>query len=610
MSCLPHDSVAPRIESMWMGSRQESSTSAEGIGQAPDGWLAVEDLLAIADVAHALNEFRPLQDTLSLICRRISVLLGSDFSAIRLPDAKAETLAVAGSDRLPRQIDPLPLSDATTSPTVAAYHSGRVRIIDDIERHAALEPWRESAHHHGFRGMVSVPIIQQSRVIGILNCYWSNPYSPDPTQMHLLELMARLSGIAIETARLGEQQGATLKELEASRDQLATQNDQLTRILAAHGRMLESLEYEGLAFLEAIASALSEALGRSIAILDRSGSVLATAGSPGATDLAIARVRRADVRARLPFAARLDLEDATCVRVGDAATHLASVIVCPGFTRDETIGFLLTTHAAAMVAAHLHREDADRERSWHTRPSVLLALIRGTTHPVEVREAGGLLGIRSNAVLRLMVMTCTTAEAALRVSRRVNTTGTAQHGFVTATSDGADAVALFGADTRLERALPELRRANPEMESIGVSAPLTLHAMDRAFRQARAASRIASHTAAPLVRFDDLGDHADLFGALPADTISEIIDRNLGPLLTYDRSRGTDLVLTVEAFLRSDANVDRCAARLNIHANTVRQRLQRAASITGIDLHSLHGLSEMVLAVECWRLREGPGAPL
>jgi GAF domain-containing protein len=80
--------------------------------------------------------------------------------------------------------------------------------------------------------------------------------------------------------------------------------------------------------------------------------------------------------------------------------------------------------------------------------------------------------------------------------------------------------------------------------------------------------------------------------------------RAVEELMRYDRRRNAQLVETLECYLDSRSSVAASGRALFIHPNTVRQRLERIESITGLDLHAADLLS-LELALKLARLRGG-----
>jgi DNA-binding PucR family transcriptional regulator len=83
--------------------------------------------------------------------------------------------------------------------------------------------------------------------------------------------------------------------------------------------------------------------------------------------------------------------------------------------------------------------------------------------------------------------------------------------------------------------------------------------------------------------FDDLGPFRFILGQ-PARDIREFCNDVLGLLATSDRGYEDELLGTLEVWLRSRHGVNEVARKLYLHRNTVRQRLQRVAQLTGTDL--------------------------
>ncbi|MGV9614121.1 PucR family transcriptional regulator [Nocardia xishanensis] len=76
-----------------------------------------------------------------------------------------------------------------------------------------------------------------------------------------------------------------------------------------------------------------------------------------------------------------------------------------------------------------------------------------------------------------------------------------------------------------------------------------------------------------------LGEILDLLA-----TRDDLRDPRVRALFDYDRDHGSQLGESVEGYLREHGDVRRAAAALSVHPNTLRYRLRRAESITGIGL--------------------------
>jgi DNA-binding PucR family transcriptional regulator len=85
-----------------------------------------------------------------------------------------------------------------------------------------------------------------------------------------------------------------------------------------------------------------------------------------------------------------------------------------------------------------------------------------------------------------------------------------------------------------------------------------------------------------------IGDDRDVAGFLR---------RTLGPVLDYDRRRGTELVETLRAYFGTGSSLIKTADRLHIHVNTVTQRLDRVAHLLGADWQDPDHALELQLAL-------------
>ncbi len=161
----------------------------------------------------------------------------------------------------------------------------------------------------------------------------------------------------------------------------------------------------------------------------------------------------------------------------------------------------------------------------------------------------------------------------------------------------------------MEHALAELGSA--ERVLIGVSTMRRgVEEGDRSLREAAD----AAHIARALMRgggalaYAELGAYKYLvrlpLDEAPHDRHCEAVER----LVEYDRKRRSQLVATLEQYLRDRRSIATTARALYIHPNTLRQRMDRIEKLADLDLAS-EDLLSLELAVKLVRLRSaGRGA--
>lgn len=72
-----------------------------------------------------------------------------------------------------------------------------------------------------------------------------------------------------------------------------------------------------------------------------------------------------------------------------------------------------------------------------------------------------------------------------------------------------------------------------------------------------------------------------LLEGVPAPVSHAFQMRTIGPVISYDTAKGTELLLTLATFLENRASWTRTAAALHLHVNTVHYRIERAEALTG-----------------------------
>jgi hypothetical protein len=446
-------------------------------------------------------------------------------------------------------------------------------------------------------------VIVRSQAIGVLVCYGRAPRRHPGEEVELLQLVARLAGVAIETARVAEWQRRSVEELRELSEQLGRQNEQLSRLGAMQLRLTQTLADPDATTLERTAQTLAELTARSVLVSAPSGHTVVYVGRPEERNAMAVVAGRRELARLLRQEAMVNIDGHTCLRVGVEEMPLGVIVLRPDLGDKSGTAALVASHGAALMAAELYSERADLALQMHARPAVLLALTHGLYPQALLREAAGVLGIPVDAQLRLALFRCSTVESAHRLSRRISTIRGAGWPAIAATTDGRDTLVLLDLvdPSRLRRAGSELRQAALEIQAIGVSSALNgLESLGSGRDQGQAAATIDGGTSAS--RFEDLGVVGELARDLPPGRADAWVEKMLGRLRAYDRARGARLVETLAVFVRHQGRVKLVAAELGLHSNTVLQRVRRCAELGGFDLRDFRDVARVVLALEWDRM--------
>jgi sugar diacid utilization regulator len=121
---------------------------------------------------------------------------------------------------------------------------------------------------------------------------------------------------------------------------------------------------------------------------------------------------------------------------------------------------------------------------------------------------------------------------------------------------------------------------------IGVDGPAAgMSAIRTSLRRAKDLASLAAalNDDVKVVSAAELGFVGMVLSADSAANGAEYVRRTIGALLDYDRSRGSELVRTVEMWFANNGQLGPTAKELTVHVNTVSQRLGRVDALLGKD---------------------------
>jgi PucR family transcriptional regulator, purine catabolism regulatory protein len=349
--------------------------------------------------------------------------------------------------------------------------------------------------------------------------------------------------------------------------------------------------------------------------LDPAGAVLAAATGSGELAAAARPPASGHAASEAPVAVTLgDGRAGTAVCVETAAgAHGHLVCARPRDALDAEEGEALE-QACRFLAVELDRmEEVRRERR---RFAVeLVALVdAGAARAVEVAARLDGFGLRLDAGLRVLALAAEPPDRDAAAVVRAVEAFAARRGLdaLVAAPAGEVVAILSAADDDAGRARDEAQALRREVEAatgrvsrVGVgSAATAAAALQRSLAEARHGLHVAT-AERPVVAWDMLAGHR-LLMALQAPEIADAFERTLlGPLAEHDANRGSDLVRTVEVFIDEAGHWKPAAARLHVHVNTLRHRLERVAALTGRDLARMDDRVDFALALDVRRLRAG-----
>lgn len=174
----------------------------------------IHEQAALLDLSNQLLSRRNLNDLMSYIVNEVSTLLLADACALMMPDEELRYLRFRAASGW--QTDPVehgyqvPLDDTSASGRV--MYTQQALVIDDLEAYYAtadssaddeLPNW---LLREGFRSAAIVPLVVDGLSIGTLAIDSRGLRRFSETELRLLRLMANQAAIAIEQARLHQEE--------------------------------------------------------------------------------------------------------------------------------------------------------------------------------------------------------------------------------------------------------------------------------------------------------------------------------------------------------------------------------------------------------------------
>ena len=562
------------------------------------------ELSALFDTASDLAALRSVDSVLTAIVRRARQLLGSDVSYLTLHDlARGDTYmrVTDGSVSARFQALRLPMGAGlggkvaqTSAPYATASYFADARFKHTPEIN-------DGVRDEGLMAILGVPLIRGSQVIGVLFAADRQERTFDRSEVALLGSLAAHAAIALDNARLLEETRAALDELSAASRELRAHTTSVERAAGAHDRFIDVVLRGG--GVEDVATAVTEALGGTITVLDQEGRPTPRP-DPG-------------IGCELPPdpAAALTLARSTGRTVRDGSWWTAAVTVdnelLGGLVlrRDDPLSDAdqrILERAALVTALLLLIRRTAGEAENRVRGELLEELLGGTVRDQEgLRERARRLGADLDQPLAVVVARVEERTVARALAAATHLAAT--RGGLAAVHDGCIVLCLpdLAPGVAASTVRRELANTGPDPVTVGAAGPV------RGPGAVGAAHAEAARCAATLVALGRSGDSADagelgFFGLLVGEgrDVRGFVDATLAPVLEYDARRGTDLVATIQAYFEAGASPARAAEALQVHVNTVTQRLERVSRLIGKDWSSPDRALEVQLALRLHRLTD------
>lgn len=461
---------------------------------------------------------------------------------------------------------------------------GRTHSVRDYRRDSRrVAAWKSIIDAEGIHGAICAPLTNGSEVLGVIYAASHVPRDWTPTELDRITSIGKDTGVALGwlRSRNRERQEAETARLDAA--QVGLGLEAVTAMASALARTGD---------LGAGIGMLAHHLGRNLELLEPGGDLLRA----------------------VPAASEPDLPILCELPVGEEPIALLRVRGHRELSGHEQDFIAL---GARVLTLQLLRERAALRAELRLHGELVSELLNGQLGEVqETKERAALLGLdlrqtRYVACIGLHAPT-ESGTAVKALSHRLHDAIETQmcihfpQSLVVRHAD--ETVALLPGDADWRKVRGQLRRAVDDAGGTagtlvaGIGRPcVQLGEYATSYAEASLALDVARRRpqSGEILGPDDLGLYGILARGSARGSLEAIVQNALGPLLEADADGGFEYLKTLEVYLACDRHLEKTAASLHIHTNTVRYRLAKMQEKLGVDLHDveMRFLLELALRV-------------
>lgn len=566
-----------------------------------------DQLRGLLHTAEQLLNVSAVDELLEVIARETRTQLGCDVAHLNLLDA-------GGGASMRTCIGAVTEAFRNQQTAPGAGLTGRVMttrsayVVEDYVNDPLLDhdpSGDSSVTQEGLRTLAAVPLFRGEAVIGVLFASYRRISRVSGDQLSTLASLGSLAALALSSARLHEDKERAMSELRRVNESMQRTNELLEWSSSAHDR-LTTLVLGG-ADIDAIAQAVHDLVPGGVLVFDGDAESLATY-PPDRVDLPrelagklrpAGRMRRHDLAGRTVWVAPVTaggelLGSFVLVREGEAAYEALNSL------EERTL-----ERAATVCALRLVMDKAIVEGDRRAAGEVVDDLVTGGERGARAAPRAQVLGLDTSAPCVVLQA----ESAAGDLLRRAGQEFARIRGGLAGWRMDRLSVVLPGARTEswarelhavLSEAVPEQVWVGASEECRDVAQIATGHV--DAGNCLRAVQRLEGGPGWGTPK--TLGFVGLLLTTDGTASVSRHAGTVLAPLVDYDIRRGTDLVTTLDAYAASGRSLRSAATTLNVHRNTITQRLERVTELLGKDWQEPERFLELHLALRIHRLTQ------
>jgi sugar diacid utilization regulator len=576
-------------------------------------------MLAVIESARDLSSRLDLGGLLSAIVSRARGLLGSDVAWLSTYEEQRGEYHVLVADGALSQ---------DTSSMVARRDRGVGSILMSTrlpfttpdylhDKRFAHDPKLDDTFRvEGIAALVGVPLIWDAEVIGLLFVADRYHRMHSAQSISILSTLATYGAVALKNANDFQRANAALEKAEQARAELERYVRSIQAAAEAHERMT-SLLARG-ASLSTLCESVAQLLGGAVLVLDEAGQVVSKgrasdycgAGiqaytAQGARSAELTRSLGSSRKTgRSVLAYESEGESCRVMAVIGGDDVLGSTALFHRGELDE-ISIRTFERASSVIGIVLLSQDRMEATKSRSASTLLRALVSTRQdEPALMANQAARHGMDISQHLSLLLIELE-APGAAYAARRFRTL-TPIPSVLVDEIDGL--LVILCATTRAQDvrqtvsnwARIESRAVHRGVLSRPVSGPAEIPALYATLKRALAVLRRIGVTN-QVIGQNELALYSTLFETHDQASLEAFLDATIGPLISHDRKRNSELTSTLLQYFDCNQNAKVTAQRLEIHVNTVRQRLATIEDLLGHWGNASRAL-EIHIALRLWSL--------
>jgi signal transduction protein with GAF and PtsI domain len=172
-----------------------------------------EQIKALFKISKAITSDLYLEDILRLIVTVTAEALGSNICSLMLIDEKTNELVIRASQSISEEYNKKPPLKVGEGVAGRVAKENKPIAIKDVTKEKEYKH-KDIAKKEGLCSLLCVPLAVRGKVIGVINCYTSQPHDFTETEINVLTTIANEAAVAIENTELLVKTKIIQEELE------------------------------------------------------------------------------------------------------------------------------------------------------------------------------------------------------------------------------------------------------------------------------------------------------------------------------------------------------------------------------------------------------------